>query len=542
MKSKFIYTLAIGTLLTACTSNFDNLNTESGTYGPNEQTMDRNGYTMYFNPIQQGIYFNYNWGDGTDWTFQTMQNLGVDMFAGYFHDMASKFAQYNSVYNLNDGWNSTNWSYTYAHTISALNKAEDADAEFPQYMCLIKIYRVATLHRLADQYGPILYSNNHNQPAEPESLESAYTKMFSDLEDAIKTIDEILANGTEDKIPFDILMRTKSTYSQYAKWANSLRLRLAMRVSNVNSKLAQEQAAKALADKHGLLETNADMVEVSTKTGYKNPLGAIGLSWWEVYMNASLESFMVGYNDPRAAKYFTPSVGGQVADNNGNKQGPTPLFDYSGMQKGIPQGYNYNTPAEVNHYKFHSRCTIDASVPAPLMTPAEVWFLRAEAALRKYSTEDVKTCYEKGVRLSFEQWGALGVDEYLASDAKPIDYKDVFFEKNNMKAMTTITPKWDESASNEAKLERIITQKWLAIFPEGAEAWAEQRRTGYPKLFKVLTNNSSEIDTQKMIRRLPFPANLKTDQPTLYQQLVEKLGGADNGATNLWWDAGKNNF
>ena len=49
--------------------------------------MDNAGYTMYFNSIQQGIYFNYNWGEGTDWTFQTMQNLGVDMFAGYFHDI-----------------------------------------------------------------------------------------------------------------------------------------------------------------------------------------------------------------------------------------------------------------------------------------------------------------------------------------------------------------------------------------------------------------------------------------------------------------------
>ena len=301
--------------------------------------------------------------------------------------------------------------------------------------------------------------------------------------------------------------------------------------------MASEQAKKALSNKYGVLETNNDIVEVSTKTGYKNPLGTIGLSWWEVYMNASLESFMVGYDDPRTDKYFTPSVGG-LAENS-----PAERFNYTGMQKGIPQGYNFNTPKEVNHYKFHSRCTITADFPAPLMTPAEVWLLRAEAALRRYSTENVKDCYEKGVRLSFEQWGASGVDTYLASDAKPTDYKDVFFEKNDMKAMSTITPKWNESASNEEKLERIITQKWLAIFPEGAEAWAEQRRTGYPKLFKTLTNQSGgTIDTDKMVRRLPFPANLKTDQPELYKQLVDALGGQDNGGTDLWWSVGQNKF
>lgn len=535
MKSKFIHTLIMGGLLiTACTSNFDNLNSEDGSYDPDKQVMDNAGYTMYFNSIQQGIYFNYNWGEGTDWTFQTMQNLGVDMFAGYFHDMASKFAGENSVYNMNDGWNSSNWSTSYSQTVSALNKAEDFDIEVPQYMALIKIYRVATMHRLTDQYGPILYENRATGPV---SQENAYKAMFADLDDAISLIDQTLSSGIEDKISYDILMRSQSTYSQYAKWANSLRLRLAIRVSNVNSQMASEQAKKALSNKYGVLETNNDIVEVSTKTGYKNPLGTIGLSWWEVYMNASLESFMVGYDDPRTDKYFTPSVGG-LAENS-----PAERFNYTGMQKGIPQGYNFNTPKEVNHYKFHSRCTITADFPAPLMTPAEVWLLRAEAALRGYSTENVKDCYEKGVRLSFEQWGASGVDTYLASDAKPTNYKDVFFEKNDMKAMSTITPKWNESASNEEKLERIITQKWLAIFPEGAEAWAEQRRTGYPKLFKTLTNQSGgTIDTDKMVRRLPFPANLKTDQPELYKQLVDALGGQDNGGTDLWWSVGQNKF
>lgn len=106
--------------------------------------------------------------------------------------------------------------------------------------------------------------------------------------------------------------------------------------------------------------------------------------------------------------------------------------------------------------------------------------------------------------------------------------------------MTTITPKWDATATNEQKLERIITQKWLACYPDGCEAWAEQRRTGYPQLFKVAVNNSNGvIDTDIMIRRLPFSSDL--DAGTI-SKLTNLLGGADNGGTRLWWDAGKNNF
>ena len=85
----------------------------------------------------------------------------------------------------------------------------------------------------------------------------------------------------------------------------------------------------------------------------------------------------------------------------------------------------------------------------------------------------------------------------------------------------------------------------MALYPEGCEAWAEQRRTGYPKLFKVVVNNSggeNAISTDDMIRRVFFNQDYKTGNKALYDALVNKLGGADNGATRLWWDAGKNNF
>ena len=544
---RYIVSLAICSLFTvACTDNFADMNTEDGAYTPDKQVADsKYGNKMYFNTIQRSIYFNDPAPGGTDWTFQTMQNLNVDMYAGYFHDMASKFADMNSTYNLNDGWNSSNWIYTYQYGVSAINKSMDANTVCKPYMALTKIYKVAMLHRLADQYGAILYSDFANYV--PQSQKEVYTAMFADLDEALSLIDEATQEGIADEITdnltkFDILMKNDKTFAHYAKWANSLRLRLAIRVSNVDAQMADKEGGKALQDPHGLIETNGENVAVHADgSNYKNPLGTIGLSWWEVYMNASMESYLVGYNDPRTNKYFTPAVGG----TEGLDPSFQARFNYAGAQKGMPQGFNYNVPAGSNHYKYHSRSTIQITTDAPLFTAAEMWFLRAEAKLRNITGADIsaKECYEKGVRLSFEQWGATDADQYLNSDAKPSDYKDVFFEKNDMKAIGTITPKWDESVSNEVKLERIITQKWLALYPEGAEAWAEQRRTGYPLLFKTLTNHSNgTIDTQKMIRRLPFPSSLASSFPDLYQQLVESLGGKDNGGTDVWWSTGRNNF
>ena len=189
----------------------------------------------------------------------------------------------------------------------------------------------------------------------------------------------------------------------------------------------------------------------------------------------------------------------------------------------------------------HSRSTITQKTDAILMTPAEVWFLRAEAALRGWSGEDAGTCYEQGVRSSFNQWRVGEANAYLQSDHVAADFVDTFTPDYSAKALCLVSPAWDEEASRETKLEKIITQKWIACYPEGCEAWAEQRRTGYPRLFPVLVNKSNgKIDMRTMIRRLNFPVSIISGNPAQYSALCEYLGGPDTGGTRLWWDTGVN--
>ena len=77
---------------------------------------------------------------------------------------------------------------------------------------------------------------------------------------------------------------------------------------------------------------------------------------------------------------------------------------------------------------------------------------------------------------------------------------------------------------------------------DGRRAWAEQRRTGYPRLFPVRYNHSQNgcIDTEIMVRRLNFPGTLQTEDPDQYLALVETLGDPDDGGTRLWWDVESN--
>jgi hypothetical protein len=92
-------------------------------------------------------------------------------------------------------------------------------------------------------------------------------------------------------------------------------------------------------------------------------------------------------------------------------------------------------------------------------------------------------------------------------------------------------------------LEQIITQKWISMFPDGQEAWSEFRRTGYPRIFPVVVNNSGgDIDTNIQIRRINFVENELNTNSANVQTAVGFLNGPDNGGTRLWWDTGGSNF
>ena len=539
-KIKYTTALLLGGLLSfsSCTDNFTDFNSTDGAYTDELQKYDNQTNLVPFSTIQKGIIYQTG-VNGTDWQYQIIQNLAADMFCGYFHDMNGAFNANNSTYNLNNGWTSAMWVYTYGYVMPSIADAEklNTEKEWPLYHAITKILKVATLHRVSDYYGPILYDGFGTADQKPQSQEEVYKRFFEDLATAVNILKDYKGGVSFESADF-MMPEGKRTPAQWLKFANSLRLRLAMRVSNVAPALAEEQAKAALDSKNGgVLETANETVG---QYGIRNPLGGVA-GWSEVYMNASLESYLKGYNDPRIKSYFNLAQDGRDKEGNIIKEvaGVKQLNSIEGEYKGVRQG----TGVADNRYSTHSQTAITTGSKIIVMSAAEVWFLRAEAALRNYTSENVENCYKQGITVSFAQWDASGVSEYLESEETPAAYVDAFDKKFDADAPTSITPKWDESAPLELKLERIITQKWLAIYPEGCEAWAEQRRTGYPRLIKVAVNNSGNtISTDDMIRRVFFNQDYKTDNNALYDALVSKLGGADNGGTRLWWDAGGNNF
>ena len=159
-KNLYIANLLVAGLMTftGCTDGFESDNANKAGYTPELQEYDLQKYVLNLGVMQQGIYFNYDWGKGTDWTFQTIQNLGHDMFAGYFHDMNNSFNDKNSVYALNDGWTGSAWTYTYGYIMTAAQKSEKINQEQKGLLGVTKILKVELMHRIADTYGPIVYT------------------------------------------------------------------------------------------------------------------------------------------------------------------------------------------------------------------------------------------------------------------------------------------------------------------------------------------------------------------------------------------------
>ena len=171
------------------------------------------------------------------------------------------------------------------------------------------------------------------------------------------------------------------------------------------------------------------------------------------------------------------------------------------------------------------------------MCAAEVCFLRAEGALLGWNMGGTaENLYNEGIRTSFSQWGAPNADKYLSdSKSTPVKYPGLG-QVGSIESPSSVTVKW---AADDRELERIMVQKWIALYPDGQEAWSEIRRTGYPKVFPSQTNRSGGVlPSGATIRRVPLPQQEYDGNAEQVAKAVnEFLGGSDNCAQKLWWDA-----
>jgi hypothetical protein len=526
---KIVGGLAFSAALTSCTDKFEELNTNPNGITDREVNATVDVNDLILNNLKTGQRNIYVFNPS--WQYQVQQNLNADMYAGYMMSPNPYQSNNNNLtYGLVAGWNETAFNVGYDNAMKPLTVAEDSTrgkANRRDTHAMAKILKVEALHRISDVYGPIIYTKymkpNPDGSVDYDTQEAAYNAFFEDLNTAIEILTEL--SGAEPSAAFksaDLVYG--GNYAKWLKFANTLRLRLAIRISGVAPDKAKTEGEAALANSGGILDTNADNFLVDTETAV-HPLNVINNDWGDVRLGAPLGAIMTGYDDPRLPYYALPATDADVA----------------GEYVGIRQGINIDAKSRYENYSK----LVTFSNKIQLMVAAEAWFLKAEAALKGWSgAGTASTNYETGVQRSFEQYGiGAAVASYLADDeSTSAEYKDpdaITDEQNDINVgnpnLSTITIKWEDGASAEAKLERIITQKWIAMFPEGQEAWSEFRRTGYPKLYPVIVNNSGGKITG-FIKRLPFAQSEYTTNKFALDRIITTMSGPDTGNTPLWWD------
>lgn len=530
---KYILTIATAAALTAgsCTKNFESYN--KNPYGAtNDDLLPDYGLVVgQLKEAQRSIYVYQ-----PAWVTQLQQNLMGDVFSGYMMPPTPFRGNSNNMnYDLVDGWNlfvmSSAYSSPEASVMAPLWSVEQiTKTGAPDLYAMAKILKVEAMHRVSDIFGPIMYSKYKTRADDGgydyDSQQEAYNNFFKDLNEAITILTPLRAQKSTPTFTNADLVYAGS-YAKWLQFANSLRLRLALRIVKADAAKAKTEGEAALANEGGLLTDAADNFSINIGAT-EHPLNTISGAWNDIRMGAPIESIMNGYKDPRLPKYFIPAKDAAVA----------------GQYKGIRNGIDIDAKSRYQDY------SPLAKLPSmlQLMPASEAWFLKAEAALRGWAKSDnAKDNYEKGVRASFTQYGlhADSATKYLADDkSKPVPYVDpkaITPGQNDIKDgdpfLSTITIKWEDGDAFEKKLERVITQKWIGMFPEGQEAWSEFRRTGYPKLFPVVINNSGgKISSTTFIRRINLPPDEYLTNPKGAQRAAATLGGADNGGTRLWWD------
>lgn len=499
-----------GVLINSCTKDYATVNTDKNTIA----TIGDAELPFLFSGAIAAV----------PWSDQVAQNLFSDQYAQYFACTAPYFP--TDRYIINSDWARNNFDPMYTRIAPQLQtimeKKDPASAE----AALANIWWAYAFHRVTDYWGPIPYFNvgAEGQSVPYDAQDKIYDDFFKRLTAAVAILE-----GKRTEEPFgsyDLLYQGK--VDKWIKFANTLRLRLAVRISNVDPARAKVEGEAAYAG--GVFTSSPeDDTYIARNSIETNRLSQMS-DWNEFRMSASMESVLKGYDDPRTPEYFVP------AKTTG---------EYEGLRNGLTQeemGDTINLPDANSHVGPRWSSVPYGGIPNHLSTPqivmcaAEASFLRAEgAALGWNMGGTAQELYEEGITNSMMQWGITDnnvIQAYINSTATPVAPDDF----KNSPALSDIPVKF--SADPNIAREQIATQKWLALFPDGMEAWADYRRGHYNKLYPVLHSDNPDLTdpSTQWIRRITFLLSEKQSNGGEVEKAVDLLGGPDKITTPLWWD------
>lgn len=553
-QSKYItiITMACALFFASCSDEYmENMNTDpskAATIDPNAQLTTAQLQT-YGDLSMMEIYRNYHYAF-------TQQLMGC-----------WNTTNYGGRHTLDNNEMSRIWTSFYTQSLKNIIDAQyrtAEDAEKVNINSVLRIYRVYLMSIITDTYGDAPFSEaglgflEGKFNPKYDKQEDIYNAFFLELEDAVNKIDP-----TKDKVTGDLIYAGDVT--KWQQLANSLRLRFAMRISNVNPTKAQTEFENALAANGGVITDASSDALIK----YMTIAFSFGQEAYSDYRGNSLSQLLFGNDPANNPSYLCSTFFNQLYNSGDPRTFKISRCYYDGLmsatspdnrvditqemiEKGIdfsprdpgsyswepwPTGYDSDICAELAVNNPSVTATMAREVepklannflksdnPGVVMTSAEVKFLMAEATVKKWNVGSVSAedLYKQGVRAAMD----FLTDNYGCTATTDAEF-DAFIQGRGTFGHT-----------DNQKLEAINTQAWILHFTNPAECWANVRRSGYPKLkspaeygFGQYLTGGTEIPV-----RLCYPVLESSYNKKSYNEAIERMGGTDNWHSLLWWD------
>lgn len=503
-KQIIIAILALFTVV-GCTENFDELEKD-----PVALTANPAGQLTFTQLCMSGDGF-YQWRTNLIYSGGFVQH-----YAG-----AWNVTEFGSKFKKDDGYATALWRNGYSNelknVVDILEKTS-TDPAAKNMNAVAKIMRVMVAQRITDIYGDIPYSeaglgfSKGIVTPKYDKQEDIYTSFFKDLDDAYTQLN----SGSGGTVKGDLFYNGDIT--KWKKLANTLRLRLGMRISEVKPAEAEKQVKAAL--QNGVFESNLDnCIMKHLDATFNDDPAAIdfrgnGLAYALVgnengdHFSTLVINYLKDNGDPRLTMYATPKTtsglvyGGAIQPGESLYEGVKPgLFQWE-----VPMGAS-STSGIQSYFK-------QKTTPFLHVSYSEAQLLLAEAAFRGWVPGSAADYYKKGVEAGIKQLeiygatpaGQAAINTYL--NAKPL-------------------------VAGQEK-EQIATQLWITYIFNSIEAYSNWRRTGFPKLVPI-TNPDSETGGVTPTR-LYYPNDEMQKNETNYLEALSRMGGKNDWLNKVWWD------
>lgn len=504
---------------------------------------------------------------------QTYGDLGmVDIYRSYIYAFNQQLmgcwntTNYGGRHTLDNSEMSRVWTTFYTTAIKNIVDALHHTADDPDLINIqsaLRVYRIYLMSIITDIHGDVPHSEAGLGQLEDifnpryDKQEDIYNNFFAELTDAVAQFD-----ATKDRITGDVIYG--GNISKWKKLANSLRLRYAMRISDVAPEKAQQEFEKALQADGGIMESAADDALIK----YIQISFSFGQEAYTDYRGNALSQLLFGNDPANNPSYLCSTFFNQLYNSGDPRTFMIARAYYDGLMSATspdnridltdemlakdilfqprdpgayswepwPSGYDSDILKEMAE----SNPSISASVaretepklannflkgdnPGVVITSAEVKLLLAEAALKGWNVGDasIADLYKQGVRAAINFLTNNYNYESVSNDAF-----ETFIANNGI------------GYTNEQKKEAINTQAWILHFTNPAECWANLRRSGYPKLKSPAEYGFGQFLTggKEIPVRLCYPVLESSYNKTNYNEALSRMGGTDSWNTPVWWD------